>query len=160
MKKTKIICTIGPESEDPRIIEELINCGMNAARLNFSHGDFEEHGSRIDNIKKIRERLNTPIAIMLDTKGPEIRTGTFKEGKVELVQGQQFTFTTRSIVGDAAICHISYENLPSDLKVNDIILVDDGLVGFRVEEIQGTEIICTVMNSGVIGTKKVLTCPG
>ena len=134
MKKTKIICTIGPESEDPAIIEQLMKNGMNAARLNFSHGDFEEHGNRIKNIKKIREYLNMPVAIMLDTKGPEIRLGDFKLGKVELKDGQEFTFTTRDILGDDTIGQISYKNLPNDLHIGDVILVDDGLVGFSVGE--------------------------
>lgn len=160
MKKTKIICTIGPESEDPVIIEQLVKNGMNAARLNFSHGDFEEHGGRIKNIKKIRKELNLPIAIMLDTKGPEIRLGDFKFGKVELKEGQEFIFTTRDILGDDTICNISYENLPHDLHPGDVILVDDGLVGFKVDKIYNTEINCTVLNNGTIGNHKGVNVPG
>ncbi len=160
MKKTKIICTIGPESEDPAIIEQLMKNGMNAARLNFSHGDFEEHGNRIKNIKRIRKDLNMPIAIMLDTKGPEIRLGDFKLGKVELKEGQKFTFTTRDILGDDTIGHISYKNLPNDLHIGDVILVDDGLVGFTVNKIYNTEINCTVLNNGTIGNHKGVNIPG
>lgn len=160
MKKTKIICTIGPASENTEILQQLMESGMNAARLNFSHGNYEEHGKRIDTIKTLREKLNKPVAIMLDTKGPEIRTGNFREGKVELKEGQSFTFTTRDVIGDDGICSISYENLPGDLKVGDIILVDDGLVGFKVEKIESTEICCIVMNSGTISNHKGVNVPG
>lgn len=160
MRKTKIICTIGPTSDNSEMIEQLMLCGMNAARLNFSHGDYEEHRKRIEKIKIIREKLNKPVAIMLDTKGPEIRTGKFKEGKVELSEGSKFTFTTREVIGDETICSISYSNLPSDLKQGDTILVDDGLVGFGVDRIEGTEVFCTILNSGVIGNHKGVNVPG
>lgn len=160
MKKTKIICTIGPVSEKPEILEQLILSGMNAARLNFSHGNHEEHGKRIEIIKKLREKLSKPIAIMLDTKGPEIRTGDFKEGKIDVKEGQVFTFTTKDIEGDISSCSISYKNLPEDVKKGDTILVDDGLIGFRVESINGTEISCTVLNSGTMGNHKGVNVPG
>jgi pyruvate kinase len=160
MKKTKIICTIGPASEDPSIIEQLANGGMNAARLNFSHGDHDEHGKRIATIKRIREKLNKPIAIILDTKGPEIRTGAFKGDKVELMEGKPFTMTTREVLGDDTICSVSYKGLPDDLKPGDTILIDDGLVGLRVEKIEGTDIRCTVQNSGMVGSHKGVNVPG
>jgi pyruvate kinase len=160
MKKTKIVCTIGPASDDPVILEQLLSSGMNAARLNFSHGSHEEHGKRIDTVKLLREKQNKPVAIILDTKGPEIRTGDFVEGRVELVQGQAFTFTAREITGDENICSISYKGLPMDLNVGSTILVDDGLVGFRVERIENTEIYCTVLNSGAIGNHKGVNVPG
>lgn len=160
MKKTKIICTIGPASENVNILEKLMDSGMNAARLNFSHGDYEEHGKRIQTIKDLRAKLNKPVAIMLDTKGPEIRTGNFKEGKVELKEGRPFTFTSRDVLGDDTICSVSYSGLPGDLKPGDTVLVDDGLVGFRVEDIKDTEIYCTVLNNGIIGNHKGVNVPG
>lgn len=160
MKKTKIICTIGPASEGEEILEQLIQSGMNAARLNFSHGDYEEHGRRIKIIKSLRERLKKPVAIILDTKGPEIRTGNFSNGSVELKQGQPFVFTTREVLGDQTICSISHIGLPSDVKVGDTILVADGLIGFGIDRIESTEIYCTVLNSGAIGNHKNVNIPG
>lgn len=160
MKKTKIICTIGPASEDTDTLEQLMKSGMNAARLNFSHGDYNEHGKRIENIKKLREKLNMPVAIILDTKGPEIRTGFFKNGKVNLEEGQKFTFTTREVTGDKSICTVSYKGLPDDVKMGDIILVNDGLVALKVEKVEGSEIYCTVLNSGEIGDQKGMNVPG
>ena len=160
MKKTKIICTIGPASDDPEIIDKFISFGMNAARLNFSHGDYEEHGKRIETIKKLREKRNIPIAIILDTKGPEIRTGNYKDGKVELSEGQSFIFTTRDIIGDETICSISYNKLPWDLSIGNLLLVDDGLIGFKVVSINDTEINCIVMNSGTLGNHKGVNIPG
>jgi len=160
MRKTKIICTIGPSCETLDMLEQLINSGMNCARLNFSHGDHIEHGKRVDTIKKLRERLNVPVSIMLDTKGPEIRTGNFKEGKVELKEGRQFIFTTRKIEGDSTICSVSYDKLPQDMRIGDTILVDDGLVGFKVNSVDGTEVYCTVLNSGIIGNHKGINIPG
>lgn len=160
MKKTKIICTIGPASDNADTLEQLIKSGMNAARLNFSHGDYNEHGRRIENIKKLREKLNVPVAIILDTKGPEIRTGLFKNGEVSLKEGQKFTFTSRELMGDENICSVSYKGLPGDLQKGDSILVNDGLVAFRVEDVEETEIHCTVLNSGVIGDQKGMNAPG
>jgi len=160
VKKTKIICTIGPTSENEEILEKLMRSGMNAARLNFSHGDYEEHGKRIDKIKKLMKKVGKPIAIMLDTKGPEIRTGDFKEGKVNLNEGQAFVFTTRNVIGDETMCSISYSGLPRDLNPGDRILVDDGLVGFRVDKIEKGDIYCTVLNSGTIGNRKGVNVPG
>lgn len=160
MKKTKIVCTIGPASESLEVLEQLVLSGMNAARLNFSHGDHEEHGKRIKAIKDIREKLKKPISIMLDTKGPEIRTGNFRDGKAEVKEGQNFTFTTNDVTGDSTICSISYKDLPKDIKIGDIILVDDGLIGFKVLSINGTEISCTVLNSGTIGNHKGVNVPG
>ncbi|KPU43448.1 pyruvate kinase [Oxobacter pfennigii] len=160
MRKTKIVCTIGPACESQEILEQLIQSGMNCARLNFSHGNHEEHGKRIDSITKLRNRLDKPVSIMLDTKGPEIRTGNFKGGKVELIEGQKFTFTTREVEGDDTICSLSYENVHKDLKIGDTVLIDDGLVGFKVNAIVGTEIHCTVLNSGSISNHKGVNVPG
>ncbi|MBP2070517.1 MAG: pyruvate kinase [Thermoanaerobacterium sp.] len=160
MRRTKIICTIGPASEKYEILRELIESGLNICRLNFSHGDHEEHGSRIDNIKKIREELQLPIAIMLDTKGPEIRTGKFKGGVAELKEGQTFTITSRDIEGDNTICSVTYKGLPQDVERGSHILIDDGLVSLKVNDVKGEDIVCTVENSGTIGDHKGVNVPG
>lgn len=160
MKKTKIICTIGPASENTDTLEQLIKSGMNAARLNFSHGDHNWHGRVMENVKKLREKLNVPVAIILDTKGPEIRTGLFKNGEVNIKEGQKFTFTAREMMGDENICSVSYKGLPGDVKKGDCILVNDGLVAFKVLEVEDTEIHCTALNSGVMGDQKGMNVPG
>ena len=160
MKKTKIVCTIGPATEHEDVLKSLINTGMNVARINFSHGSHEEHKLKFDLIKKVREDLNEPVAIMLDTKGPEIRTLNFENGKAELVAGQKFTITTREILGNAEICGITYKELPNDVKKGDSILIDDGLIGLRVDEIvNDTDILCTVENPGVVKDKKGVNVP-
>lgn len=122
MKKTKIVCTIGPASESENVLKELFLSGLNVCRLNFSHGTHEEHKKRIDNIKKVREQLKMPIGIMLDTKGPEIRLGDFKEGIIEIEEGDVFTLTTRDILGDKSIVSISYKGLPKDVNKDSRIL--------------------------------------
>jgi pyruvate kinase len=159
MRKTKIICTIGPASENEEVLRKLIENGMNAARLNFSHGDHEEHGKRIDLIKKIRTEMNRPTSIILDTKGPEIRTGNFKEKKVELVEGQKFIITTREVQGDNTICSITYKNLHEDVKPGDTILIDDGLIGLEVQSVEGQDIHCEVLNSGPVSNHKGVNVP-
>lgn len=160
MKKTKIVCTIGPASEGEEVLKELILNGLNVARLNFSHGTYEEHKKRIDTIKKIREELDVPIAIMLDTKGPEIRLKKFKEGTITLEDNDIFTLTTRDIVGDETIVAISYEGLPQDVSVGSRILVDDGLVELEVKEIvNGTDIVCNVINGGTLKDHKGVNVP-
>ena len=161
MKKTKIVCTIGPASEGEDTLKEMISAGMNVARLNFSHGDYEEHGARISMLKRVREELGQPIAILLDTKGPEIRTGDFKENEVFLTEGQEYTLTTRDIPGDNKLCSISYKDLPGDIKAGDTILIDDGLVALKVEEVIGGEDVrCIVLNNGVIKNHKGINVPG
>ncbi|MGB9808620.1 MAG: pyruvate kinase, partial [Caldanaerobacter sp.] len=160
MRRTKIVCTIGPASEDYNILRKLIEKGMNVARLNFSHGDFEEHGARIDNIKKIREELGLPVAILLDTKGPEIRIGKFKNGGVELKEGQTFTLTTEDVVGDETYVSVSYKGLPQDVSKGTQILIDDGLISLRVMEVKDTDIVCLVENSGFLGDHKGVNVPG
>ncbi|QZY55026.1 pyruvate kinase [Crassaminicella profunda] len=161
MKKTKIVCTIGPASEQKEILTELIENGMNVTRLNFSHGDHDEHQKRIETIKEVREELGIPVAILLDTKGPEIRTGNFKEGEAFLNEGEFFTLTTRDLVGDVTIGSITYKELPKDVKVGDTILIDDGLVGLEVLEIcDGTDIKCKIKNSGMIKNHKGVNVPG
>lgn len=160
MKKTKIVCTIGPASESEEVLKQLIENGLNVARLNFSHGNYEEHKKRIDTIKKIRDELDTPVAIMLDTKGPEIRLKKFKEGIVTLSDNDTFTLTTRDIEGDESIVSISYKGLPNDVKVGSRILIDDGLVELEVKEIvNGTDIVCHVMNGGTLKDHKGVNVP-
>lgn len=161
MKKTKIVCTLGPASESKDVLCELVSSGMNVARLNFSHGTHDEHQARINSVKEIRREKSKPIAILLDTKGPEIRTGTFKEGTVQLEEGQLYTITTRDVEGNQEICSISYKNLAADVKKGDVILIDDGLVALKVQEITGgTDIQCRVENAGEIKNHKGVNVPG
>lgn len=160
MRKAKIVCTIGPSSESLENTKKLIKAGMNVARLNFSHGDFEEHGNRIKNIKIANKEMGTSVAVLLDTKGPEIRLGKLKEEPIELIQGEQVTLTTEEILGDINRVPITYNNLPNDVSVGSTILIDDGLIGLTVEEVQGTEIICRIVNSGQIKSKKGVNVPG
>lgn len=161
MRKTKIICTIGPASDNRETLSKIIEAGMNASRHNFSHGDHEEHGKRIALVKELSSVYNKPIAIMLDTKGPEIRTGNFAEGKVELKEGSDFTVVCgESVVGDATKCSITYDRLPGDVKPGNMILIDDGLVGLEVKSIEGNSIHCVVKNSGMVGNHKGVNVPG
>ncbi|MCK9267903.1 MAG: pyruvate kinase [Alkaliphilus sp.] len=160
MKKTKIVCTIGPASESKDVFRQLVINGLDVARLNFSHGDHEEHGQRINTIKEVRWELNRPIAILLDTKGSEIRTGKFKDGEVELVEGQNFIITTRDVLGDNTISNVSYDGLPEDIGVGDTILIDDGLVGLKVKRIiNDTDIECIVENGGAVSNHKGVNVP-
>ena len=160
MKKTKIVCTIGPASEDEEVLRHLIEEGLDVARLNFSHGTHEEHKKKIETIKKLRKELNRPIAIMLDTKGPEIRLGDFKDKMVlDLKDGDKFTLTTRDIIGDENIVSVSYKDLPKDLKVGSKVLIDDGLVGLVVESIEDTEIYTIVESGGNISSHKGVNVP-
>ena len=160
MRKTKIICTIGPSSEDPAVFREMCLKGLNVARLNFSHGTHEEHQKKIDMIKAVREELNLPIAIMLDTKGPEYRIRTFRDGKVTLRDGDAFTFTTRDVEGDESIVGVNYSGLPNDLAPGDRVLVNNGLVIFEVQSIDDTEIHCRVVTGGVLSDRKSMSFPG
>lgn len=160
MKKTKIVCTIGPTSEEEEVLRKLFLSGLNVARLNFSHGNHEEHRERIHTIKKIREELQLPIGIMLDTKGPEIRIGNFEEKSIELVDGDEFTLTIKDIVGDKSIVRVLYKDLPKDVDKGNRILIDDGLVELRVEEIiNGTDIRCIVINGGTLSDHKGVNVP-
>jgi pyruvate kinase len=160
MRKTKIVCTIGPASESLENTKKLIASGMNVARLNFSHGDFEEHGNRIKNIRQASQELNKTVAILLDTKGPEIRLGKLKEEPIELVQGEYITLTTEEILGDIDRVPVTYKELPGDVHVGSTILIDDGLIGLTVVDIKGTEIKCQIVNSGQIKSKKGVNVPG
>lgn len=161
LKKTKIVCTIGPSSEKPEILEELIKNGMNVARLNFSHGTHEEHLEKIKTIRKVRRKLDVPVAIMLDTKGPEIRTGNFDVDEVYLKPNDIFTLTTRDIMGNSKIVSVSYKGLPNDVEVGSIIYIDDGLVQLEVTEIKdGTEVVCKALNNGILSNHKGVNLPG
>ncbi|EEB36932.1 pyruvate kinase [Anaerococcus hydrogenalis DSM 7454] len=161
LKKTKIVCTIGPASESPEVLEQLVKNGMNVARLNFSHGSHEEHLEKIKTIKKLRRKLNVPLGLMLDTKGPEIRIGRFEEKEYFLKPDDIFTITTRDIIGNKDIVSVSYSGLPNDVEKGSIISVDDGLIQLEVMEIKdGTDIVCRVQNNGVISNNKGVNLPG
>ena len=160
MRKTKIICTIGPASDNEDILTGMCLAGMNVARLNFSHGTHEGHGASIDLIKKVRDKLGYPIPIMLDTKGPEYRIGIFKDKRITLSEGDKFTFTTKECVGDESRVSVSYKNLAKELSVGDRILVNNGLVVFRVDGVDTDEISCTVVAGGVLSDKKSMSFPG
>ncbi|MEB3429217.1 pyruvate kinase [Citroniella saccharovorans] len=159
-KKTKIVCTIGPSSDSTEMLEKLMKAGMNVCRLNFSHGSHEEHKVRIDRIKEVRERLNLPVAIMLDTKGPEIRLRDFENGEIDLKYGDRFTLTTREIIGNKNEVSVSYKDLAKDVKAGDRILVDDGLCELRViEVINGEDIVCEARNYATLKNKKGVNVP-
>ena len=159
MRKTKIVCTIGPASSDEKVFTEMCLAGMNVARLNFSHGTHEEHQEKIDMIKRVREKLGLPIAIMLDTKGPEYRIKTFKNSRVNVADGSVFTFTSREVEGDEHIVSVSYGNLARDLSVGDRILVNNGLVIFEVTEIKGEDVICKTIVGGELSNRKSMSFP-
>ena len=160
MRKTKIICTLGPSTDKGDVLRELIANGMNVARFNFSHGSYEEHGGRLANLKALREELGKPVAALLDTKGPEIRLKEFKNGVEMLEAGQTFTLTTREVEGTKEICSITYKDLPQDVHEGGTIMLDDGLIMLRIEKVTDTDITCTVLNSGKIKTKKGVNVPG
>lgn len=162
MRKTKIVCTIGPKSESKEMLTTLVNCGMNVMRLNFSHGNFSEHGDRISTIRQVSAETGKKVAVLLDTKGPEIRTVKLEGGKdVMLTAGQEFTLTTdASVVGNNTIVAVTYTGLCEDLKAGNTILLDDGLIEMTVKEVKGTEILCDVKNSGELGENKGVNLPG
>lgn len=159
MRKTKIVCTIGPASSSEKVFTKMCLAGLNVARLNFSHGSHEEHKKKFDMIKKVRETLDMPIAIMLDTKGPEYRIGTFENGKIRLEDGDTFTFTTRECVGNKEIVSVNYKGLCKDLLKGDRVLVNNGLVIFEVKEITGEDIVCTVIAGGELSDRKSMSFP-
>ena len=159
MRKTKIVCTIGPASSDRAVFAEMCRAGMNVARLNFSHGTHEEQKAKLDMIKSVREELGLPVAILLDTKGPEYRIRTFRNGKIELHDGDKFTFTTRQIEGDEHIVSVSYAGLAQEMKPGDRILVNNGLVIFEVLRVEDTEIHCRVLAGGVLSDRKSMSFP-
>ena len=160
MRKTKIICTIGPASESEEKLRELMIAGMNVARFNFSHGSHEEHKKKFDRVIKIRNELGIPVATLLDTKGPEIRLKDIEGGKTELVAGQKFILTTEDILGNNEKVSITYKNLKNDISAGTTILIDDGLIEMVVDSIEETDIICTVVNGGPISNHKGVNVPG
>ena len=160
MRKTKIICTLGPSTDKEGVLRELIANGMNVARFNFSHGSHEEHLGRLEKLKALREELGKPVAALLDTKGPEIRLKEFKNGVEMLEAGQTFTLTTREVEGTKEICSVTYKDLPQDVQPGGTIMLDDGLIMLHIEQVTDTDIICTVLNSGKIKTKKGVNVPG
>lgn len=159
-RKAKIVCTIGPASESVETLKKLIHAGMNVARLNFSHGSHEEHAARIVNIRKAAEETGKPVAILLDTKGPEIRTGTLAVDAVELVEGNTIILTTEEVAGTAERVSITYDELPQDVNPGDTILIDDGLIGLTVQEVKGNDIVCKIKNGGTLKSKKGVNVPG
>lgn len=159
IRKTKIICTMGPSTEKEGVLEKLMLAGMNVARFNFSHGDHEEQLGRLTKLRETREKLGLPVAALLDTKGPEIRLREFAEGKVMLEAGQTFTLTTEEVVGDENRVSISYKDLPKDVSVGTHILIDDGLIAMTVKEVTDTDIICEVINGGKVSNKKGVNVP-
>lgn len=162
LRKTKIVCTIGPASESKEMLTKLANAGMNVARINFSHGGFEENAVKIDTIKKVRTALNKPIPLCLDTKGPEIRTGKLESGdeKVKIEEGQKFTFLHDDVIGNNTKTSISYKGLSEDVRPGASILVDDGAIEFRVDEVVGKDVVCTALNSGMLGSRKTVNVRG
>ena len=160
MRKTKIICTLGPSTDKDGVLRELIANGMNVARFNFSHGSHEEHKGRLDLLKSLREELGKPVAALLDTKGPEIRLKDFKNGTEMLEAGQTFTLTTRDVEGTKEICSITYKDLPQDVAPGGTIMLDDGLIKLQIVTVNDTDIVCTVLNNGKIKNKKGVNVPG
>jgi len=159
MRKTKIICTIGPASDNEEVLSMMIESGMNVARCNFSHGDHPQHKARMDMIKKVREEMNAPVAIMLDTKGPEYRIGLFENNEIMLKNGDEFTFVADEIMGNEKRVSVSYKKLPEELEIGDPILVNNGLVAFKVIEIKGHEIKTIVTNGGKLSNRKSMSFP-
>lgn len=160
MRRTKIVCTLGPATNDVEIMKKLIENGLDAARINFSHGTYESHAETIAKLKQAREEMNAPIPLILDTKGPEIRIKTFKEGKVRLEEDARFTLTTREVEGDETIVSVTYADLPKDLQKGSRVLIDDGLIELRVDSIEDTDVHCTVINGGNVSSRKGVNLPG
>ncbi len=160
MRRTKIVCTLGPATDDYSVLKSMIRAGLNVARLNFSHGTHEDHKRRIDMVKRARKEMGVPIAILLDTKGPEIRIKTFKDGKVELKKGDEFTLTTREIEGNSKAVSITYAELPHYVQKGTRILVNDGLIELIVKSVGATDIVTTVQNDGELSNRKSINMPG
>ena len=160
MRKTKIICTIGPASENEEMLRKLIEAGMNVARFNFSHGTHEEHEKKFRRVVRMRREMGLPVATLLDTKGPEIRLRDFEGGKVVLEKGQTFTLTTEEVMGDETKASVTYKDLPMDVSVGGSVLIDDGLIGLRVDSKTETEVVCTVINGGPVSNHKGVNLPG
>ena len=159
MRKTKIVCTLGPSTDDEAVLKQMMLEGMNVARCNFSHGSYEDHKKRMDAVKKLREETGLPVAILLDTKGPEVRVCDFKEGRVTLEEGQLFTLTSEDVEGTKDIVSVTYNRLYEDLEVGMRVLIDDGLIEMKVEEVDKTNIVCRVVNGGVVSNHKGVNVP-
>lgn len=160
MRRTKIICTVGPAVDSDSKLEQLMLAGMDAARFNFSHGTHESHLAMLNKIKKVRDHLGLPIATILDTKGPEIRVRSFKDGPITLEQGDTFILTTRDVEGDKNIVSVTYDNLHAEIEPGKVVLIDDGLIGLEVEAIEGQDIICRVTSGGPLSNNKSINLPG
>ena len=160
MKKTKIICTLGPAVDDPEVLEKLILAGMDVGRINFSHGNYQDQEARIENFKQVREKVGKPVALLLDTKGPEIRIGKFENGAIELREGAIFTLVNEDILGNQTKVSITYKNLYNEVHVGTQILINDGLIKIEVVEIKGTDIICKVIDGGPLTDTKSINIPG
>lgn len=159
MRKTKIVCTLGPASSDPEIMAAMLKSGMNVARMNFSHGSHEEHKGRLDTFRRVRDELGLPAAVMLDTKGPELRTGVFSQPKVTLKKGQRFTLYAKPITGDENGCSVSYPALLRQLNPGDTVLIDDGHLSLRVEEADAEKAVCIVTAGGQVSDRKGIDVP-
>lgn len=159
MRKTKIVCTLGPASSDERVMEEMLNAGMNVARLNFSHGTHEGHGKTIDKFRRVRDRIGAAAAVLLDTKGPEIRTGNFEGGEVILEDGQEFTLTTDEVMGSSSLASVTYKSLPRELKAGDTVLIDDGKIKMTVVSTTDKNVLCKVVNGGKVSNHKGINIP-
>lgn len=160
MRKTKIVCTLGPATDNDEVLEKLVDMGMDVARFNFSHGTHEEQQRRMDSFRRIRKKYKRPVAMLLDTKGPEIRLGNFADGTAKLEKNQLFTLTTEEITGNAERASVTYEKLPEDVEKGSHILIDDGLVEMIVEKVEETEIHCRVQNDGIVSNHKGVNIPG
>jgi pyruvate kinase len=160
MRKTKIICTLGPATDNDDVLRQMMLAGMNVARLNFSHSTHDEHKRRAEQVKRLRKELGLPVALLADTKGPEIRLGNFENSEVELQQGEHFTLTTEDVIGNEKISSISYKKLPEDISKGTHILIDDGLIELEAEAITGNEILCKVLNGGPVSSHKSINVPG
>ena len=160
MRKTKIVCTLGPATDDYETLKSLVKAGLNVARLNMSHGDHAEHLRRIEAVRKVRAELGVPVALLMDTKGPEIRVKTFINHRITLVEGARFTLTSRDIAGDESIASVTYSALPSVLKKGDRVLLNDGMIELTVEKISGEDVVTTVVNGGELTDRKSINLPG
>ena len=159
MRKTKIVCTVGPAVDTPEMMSALIQAGLNVARFNFSHGKHEEHLTRLNLIRSEAKKLGKEVTMLLDTKGPEIRLGVFKDGKIQLNKGDTFTLTTVECEGDATRASVTYKGLPQDVKVGDVIMIDDGLIDMTVEKVTDTDVVCKVINGGPVTNRKKANVP-
>lgn len=160
MRKTKIICTLGPAVDSPEVLERLILAGMNVGRINFSHGNYQDQEERIENFKKVRAKVGKKVSLMLDTKGPEIRIGKFENGEIWLNPGATFTLKTEDIIGNKEQVSITYKNLYNEVSAGTVILINDGLIKIKVTEIKGTDIVCQVIDGGKLTNTKSINIPG